>query len=101
MKKVVRSQFDMFLAVITVLTIIITDRITKNFFTDLLDLGESLPIIKSVFHFSMVHNTGIAFGLFKDKGAVFIIIPVYISVGGTVPRLTGTFVHADFPRKTS
>ncbi|MBZ0166983.1 MAG: signal peptidase II, partial [Candidatus Omnitrophica bacterium] len=27
-------------------------------------------------HMTMVHNTGIAFGFFKDQGIVFIVIPV-------------------------
>jgi signal peptidase II len=39
-------------------------------------LRESLPIIRDYFHMTLVHNTGIAFGLFKNQGIVFIIIPV-------------------------
>lgn len=56
--------------------IVVTDRITKIFFSGLLDLGETLPIIRNVLHMTLVHNTGIAFGLFKDQGIVFIIIPI-------------------------
>jgi len=52
------------------------DRITKLVFSDLLAYGESLPIIQNVFYVTMVHNTGIAFGFFKDQGAIFIIIPI-------------------------
>ncbi|OGW96750.1 MAG: signal peptidase II [Omnitrophica WOR_2 bacterium GWC2_45_7] len=57
-------------------TIILTDRVTKIFFNDLLLPGESLPLIKNIIHMTLVHNTGIAFGLFKDHGVVFIVIPI-------------------------
>lgn len=76
MRDPVRSQFDIFLALVTVSTIVFTDRFTKIFFSKLLTLGESLPVIHHVLHMTLVHNTGIAFGLFKNQGIVFIIIPI-------------------------
>ena len=69
-------QFNIFLSLITVSSVVFIDRITKNFFSDLLSLGESLSIVRNVFHMTLVHNTGIAFGLFKNQGVVFIIIPM-------------------------
>ena len=57
-------------------SVILLDRITKLYFSDLLSYGDSLPIIRNVLHMTLVHNTGIAFGLFKDQGIVFIVIPV-------------------------
>ena len=71
-----RSQIDIFLALTTTFSVVLIDRITKVFFSNLLSYGESFPIIKNVFHMTMIHNTGIAFGLFKDQGIVFIIIPI-------------------------
>ncbi|MFC1510721.1 signal peptidase II, partial [Candidatus Omnitrophota bacterium] len=62
------------------LFIIIADRFTKHFFMNMLSFGESLPIIRNVLHFTLVHNTGIAFGFFKNQGIVFIIIPVVACV---------------------
>ena len=76
MKGLTRSQVDIFLTLLTVVIIIITDRITKIFFSHVLAAGETLPVIQNVFHVTLVKNTGIAFGLFKDQGIVFIIIPV-------------------------
>ncbi len=76
MKNAVRSQFDIFLSLITVFSVVFFDRITKMFFSDILSVGESLPVIRNVLHMTLVHNTGIAFGLFKDQGVVFIIIPL-------------------------
>ena len=46
------------------------------FFAGALSLGESIPVIRNIFHFTLVHNTGIAFGLFKNQGIVFIIVPI-------------------------
>jgi signal peptidase II len=70
-----RSSLDILICLSTVLSVILFDRLTKAFFSAVLKVGESLPAIKHVFHFTLVHNTGIAFGLFKDNGFVFFIIP--------------------------
>ncbi len=75
-KSTTRPQVDGFLALIITFLIVLIDRITKMFFSDLLSHGESLPIIRNVLHMTLVHNTGIAFGFFKDYGAVFIVIPI-------------------------
>lgn len=71
-----RSKKDVFVSIVTTLSVIFFDRLTKIFFTQILLYGESIPVIKGVFHFTLVHNTGIAFGMFKNQGIVFIIIPV-------------------------
>ena len=71
-----RSQIDIVLALAITTATILLDRLSKIFFTNLLDYGESLPIVRNVFHMTMVHNTGIAFGFFKDQGIVFIIVPI-------------------------
>ena len=71
-----RSQFDIVLSFLITISIVFLDRVTKGFFTSLLSYGESLPVIKNIFHMTLVHNTGIAFGFFKDQGIVFIIIPI-------------------------
>lgn len=76
MKNTASSQFDIFLSLVTVFSVAFFDRITKGLFTDILDLGESLPVVRNFLHITLVHNTGIAFGLFKNQGFVFIVIPV-------------------------
>ena len=72
----VRSQFDIFLALITVTAVVSLDRFSKIYFSNLLSLSESWPVLRGIFHITLVHNTGIAFGLFKNQGIVFIIIPL-------------------------
>ena len=71
-----RSQTDIYLSILTVASIVFLDRYSKIFFIDHLSPGESIPVIWNFFHLTLVHNTGIAFGLFKDQGMVFIIVPI-------------------------
>ena len=74
----VRSQIDIFLALVTVSSVVAIDRFSKIFFSQILSVGESLPVIPRIFHITLVHNTGIAFGLFKNHGLVFVIIPIIV-----------------------
>ncbi|MDD3374832.1 MAG: signal peptidase II [Candidatus Omnitrophica bacterium] len=69
-----RSQLTIFISFFTITAIVFLDRISKIFFSQLLSLGESIPAIRNVFHLTLVHNTGIAFGLFKNQGIVFVVI---------------------------
>ena len=74
------AHLDIFLSLSVVAAIVGLDRLSKVFFSHLLLLGESLPVIRNVIHMTLVHNTGIAFGLFKNQGIVFIIIPLIMIV---------------------
>ncbi len=76
MKRAADSHFNVFLSLVTVLSVIFLDRITKVFFSRVLDVGESIPVLGSMLTMTLVHNTGIAFGLFRDQGIVFIIVPI-------------------------
>jgi len=75
-----RARENFVISLITVLGVIALDRVSKLFFTHLLSLGESLPLIPNIVHFTLVHNTGIAFGLFKNQGVLFIVIPIIVIV---------------------
>ena len=76
MRNVSDSRWDIFWSLFTVFAVVFLDRVTKIFFSKILALGESIPIVRHVLHMTLVRNTGIAFGLFKDQGAVFILIPI-------------------------
>jgi signal peptidase II len=79
MPDVRRSQWDIFIFLSGVISVVLLDHLTKVFFSGFLDLNESFAVISNVFRFTLVHNTGIAFGFFKDCGMVFIIIPVILT----------------------
>ncbi len=54
---------------------IILDQFTKWLFaTILVTQGSTIPIIKNFVHFTLVHNEGAAFGLFKDDRWVFMVL---------------------------
>ncbi len=59
---------------ILIFFIVIFDQLSKSFFLNLLSFGESVPVIRNIFHFTLVQNTGIAFGLFKERGILFLIV---------------------------
>jgi len=60
-----------FLLTVCVLTL---DRITKFVVLSKISVGESVPVIKGIFHITLVLNKGVAFGLFANKPVVPIII---------------------------
>ncbi|MFT5169989.1 MAG: signal peptidase II [Lysobacterales bacterium] len=76
MKEFIRSRFDICLTLLVTTSVIFLDRITKSFFESILDLGQSIPVIHNVLHMTLVYNTGIAFGMLKDQGIVFVIVPI-------------------------
>ncbi len=75
-----RSKIDIIFSLVTTAVIIWLDRITKLYILKKLLVGEYIPVIKDVFHLTLQYNTGIAFGLFKDQGIVFIIIPIIVII---------------------
>ena len=48
------------------------DRLTKLIAFKVLALDRSLPVIPGIFHFTLVLNTGAAFGMLKDRRLFFV-----------------------------
>ncbi|MCX5681684.1 MAG: signal peptidase II, partial [Candidatus Omnitrophica bacterium] len=71
-----KSQQTFLVSGISIFSVILLDRISKLFFISLFSLGDSIAVIRNVLHFTLVYNTGIAFGLFKSQGFIFIIISI-------------------------
>lgn len=53
--------------------IVIVDRLTKYLLLKNLSEGESVRVIPGLFHFTLVLNSGSAFGLFKGSGVILTI----------------------------
>ncbi|MFZ5800520.1 MAG: signal peptidase II [Candidatus Omnitrophota bacterium] len=64
------------LAVLISLLTLAADQASKFIFNRCLEIGESVPVIKGVLHLSLVYNTGIAFGLFKNQTVFFIAVSI-------------------------
>ncbi len=72
------------------------DQLTKFFITKNLLLNQSLPVIKGIFHITLVHNRGAVFGILKNQDPLFIftsifaIILVYYSLKKNIQQKTYT-----------
>jgi len=68
-------------ALSVILPVLIIDQLTKFIILKNFQPGESLPVIKNIFHISFVCNKGMAFGVFSKSiaGPAFIGI-FYLSV---------------------
>ena len=62
---------------ILILFILSLDQLSKLLATKNLALNDSLPLIKGVFHLTLVHNSGAAFGIFKDQTFLFIFTSLF------------------------
>ena len=46
--------------------VLLTDQLTKFTVVNALSYGQSIPVISGIFHITLVRNSGIAFGLFRN-----------------------------------
>jgi len=52
------------------------DQIGKFYIEKFVSSYSSIPVVSEVFHLTLVYNTGIAFGLFKEYPFVFTILTI-------------------------
>lgn len=60
--------------------VIALDQLSKRIITNILALGESMPVIKGFLDFTYVLNKGASFSIFQGQRAAFIIITVAVLV---------------------
>lgn len=60
------------------LGVLFLDQLSKFFILREMSFNQSIPLIPSVFHLTLVGNTGIAFGLFKGNSGVFVLAGLLI-----------------------
>ena len=58
---------------IIVAVIFLSDQLTKFFITKNLLVSQSVPLVKGVLYFTLVHNRGAAFGILKNQVPLFIL----------------------------
>ena len=59
------------------LLVVLLDQITKMIVVKNMQLGESIPLIKDVFHFTYILNKGAAFGMLADHRWIFLILSTF------------------------
>jgi signal peptidase II len=60
----------------TAAALFLIDQISKFLIQKFISLEQSIPIIQGIFHITIVHNKGAAFGLFKEQTIALIIISI-------------------------
>ncbi|MBU0709402.1 MAG: signal peptidase II [Candidatus Omnitrophica bacterium] len=62
---------------IIVFTILSLDQLTKFLITKNLAHQESFPLLRGIFHLTLTHNTGAAFGILKNQVPLFIFTSLF------------------------
>ena len=67
--------------VIVALLVIILDQLTKYYVVSNFYLGESVPVIENIFHWTYILNPGAAFGMLEGSRWFFVVIAIGVLVG--------------------
>ncbi|RKY31442.1 MAG: signal peptidase II [Candidatus Omnitrophota bacterium] len=62
---------------IIIFIVLFLDQLTKLIATNNLILNKSFPVIKGIFHFTLVYNRGAAFGLLKGQIPLFVFTSIF------------------------
>ncbi len=65
---------------IITLSVLSLDQLTKLLVVKNLLLNQSLPIIRGIFHFTLIYNRGAAFGILKNQTQLFIFTSLFATV---------------------
>jgi len=65
---------------IITLSILFLDQLTKLLVTKNLLLNQSLPVIRGIFHITLIYNRGAAFGMLKNQARLFIFVSLFAVV---------------------
>ena len=63
------------------LLVITFDQLTKYYVVSNFYLGESVPVIENIFHWTYILNPGAAFGMFEGSRWFFVVIAIGVLVG--------------------
>jgi signal peptidase II len=64
-----------------VVFLFLLDQVSKVLFHRWLDVGQSVPIVQDVFHFTLVHNKGAAFSLFQEQPILLLCFTLFLFLG--------------------
>ena len=67
--------------VLGTLVIIFIDQLTKIIVTNSMELDASIPVIRDVFDIHYIRNTGMAWGLFRDRTWLLALVSVIMIAG--------------------
>jgi len=70
----------MHIYLMTVIIVLVIDRVTKLWVVAKMELAETIPVINGFFHITYIKNSGAAFGMLANMRWVFISITVLILI---------------------
>lgn len=84
------------LTIIIALVVFLIDRAVKYYVQTVMELGESIPVIQDVFHWTYIENHGAAFGILAHQRWFFLLIVVvlfglYFYYRERIPQRPGYF----------
>ena len=65
---------------ILAISFLIVDQISKVLVLTYLTPGKTIPIIPNILYFTRIHNTGVAFGLFRENNVIALLLVVFGSL---------------------
>ena len=60
------------------LSIVLSDQIVKFFIRNSMNIGNSIPVIKNIFHITYITNFGAGFGIMQDKTTLLIWFSIIV-----------------------
>ena len=66
---------------LTILVFVILDQASKFVVQHMMEVGQSIDVIDSIFHFTYILNSGAAFGLLANRTLFFVVTTVIVVVG--------------------
>lgn len=66
---------------IIIALIIIADQLIKHLIQSGMELNQSIPLIKGIFHITYIHNYGAAFSILQNKTVFLIAMQVIVITG--------------------
>ena len=79
---------------ITAFIALMIDQVTKYWVVQSFQIGDTVPLVEGVFHFTFVTNTGAAFSLFSDSGGWLKWLSLIVSLGLMALALIGPVMNA-------
>lgn len=76
-----KKPYKLFVEIICFCVLIFLDQLTKYLAIEHLKEGKIISIIKNVFEFRYLENTGAAFGILNNRMIFFIIVTIIVTCG--------------------
>lgn len=62
------------ITIITAIVVLLLDQVVKYYVRSVMELGESIPVIPNVWHWTYIENHGAAFGIFAHQQWFFLLV---------------------------